>query len=63
MINPTQRIEMTAMEYASQFNHNTYKYYNYDIYLNRASVEKMYKNKYARQDYSSALHPFKVDVI
>ena len=63
MINLTERIEITATLYKTQFNCKTYKYYNSIFYSTTVNLKDMYIIKYARKDYRAALHLFKAEVI
>ena len=60
MINPTRVIEMTATSYLPQFMWNTYKYHNYDFYINTGGFKEMCVKKYDGKSYQFSLHPFKV---
>lgn len=60
MINKHQRIRVTAMEYVPQFDGGVSRYYRADFYVSTVLVEKMFRNKYSKNDYVSTLHPFKV---
>ena len=60
MINKNQKIRMTAIEYVQQFHCGASRYYRADFYVSTVLVEKMFRNKYARNDYQSTLHAFKV---
>lgn len=63
MINPTEVIEITTTAYVSQFVYGVSKYYNADFFVREVWLKRMYENEYARQDYQSAIHPFKAVVI
>lgn len=60
MINKNQKIRMTAIEYVPQFHSGASRYYRADFYVSTVLVEKMFRNKYARNDYQGTLHAFKV---
>ena len=62
MINPTEKIEMTRMYYATQFNGKPYKYYNDDFYSTPIRLGKMYLNKYNNKKYQFTINPFKAKV-
>ena len=62
MINPNEKLEITATEYLPQIRCNTSRYYNADFFVISASLKKIYLNKYARKDYKAALHLFKAEV-
>ena len=51
---------MTAIEYVPQFHGGASRYYRADFYVSTVLVEKMFRNKYARNDYQGTLHAFKV---
>lgn len=60
MINKHQRIRMTATEYVPQFHGGVSRYYRAGFYTSTVLVEKMFRNKYARNDYQGMLNAFKV---
>lgn len=60
MINKHQKIRMTAIAYVPQFHGGASRYYRADFYTSTVLVEKMFRNKYARNDYQGTLHAFKV---
>lgn len=62
MINPNEKLEITATGYLPQFSGNIPKYCNANFFVISASLKKIYLNKYARKDYKAALHLFKAEV-
>jgi hypothetical protein len=60
MINKNQKIRMTAIEYVPQFYSGASRYYRADFYTSTVLIEKMFRNKYAKNDYQGTLHAFKV---
>lgn len=63
MINPNEKLEMTATSYLSQFVLGDYKYDNYNFYINTGGFKAMFVNKYDGKGYQFSIHPFKVIVI
>ena len=51
---------MTATEYVPQFHGGASRYYRADFYVSTVLVEKMFLNKYARNDYQGMVNAFKV---
>ena len=60
MINLTQKIKMIAIEYRPQCPSISQRHYNPDCFEKKTSLSKVYLNKYAKKDYRSPLHPFKI---
>lgn len=62
MINKNQKIRMTATEYVTQFYGEVSRHYRADFYTRTVLVEKIFRNKYARNDYQCMLNAFKVEL-
>ena len=63
MINLTERIKMTGIEYIPQFFCSLDRHYNTDCYTTRVDLKTMYLNEYSKINYNSVLNPFKVEEI
>ena len=63
MINTTEEIEITAMDYAPQFICKPYRYCNIYFSVIPVSLETMYTIKYIGRDYQFATNPFKARVM
>ena len=62
MLNLTKGVE-TITTYIPPFIDDTLEYCNYEVYVITGSLENMYRYKYSRDYYGSALHPFKVAML
>ena len=59
MINPTKEIKITIIGYIPEIIHPLRKYYDYDCFSMKESLNNMYINKYSNRDYQSILKTFK----
>ena len=59
MINPTKNIKMTIIGYIPEIVHPLSKYYDYDCFSMKESLNNMYINKYSNRNYQSTLKTFK----
>ena len=62
MINLAKGVETTTT-YIPPFIDDTLEYCNYEVYVITVSLENMYRYKYSKDNFGSALHPFKVAIL
>ena len=62
MINWIKKIETTTT-YIPPFIEDALEYYNYEVYVITESCRDMYRHKYSRDYYGTALHPFKAVIL
>lgn len=60
MINPTKNVKMTIIGYIPEIMNPLRKYYDYDCFSMKESLNNMYINKYSNRNYQSVLKTFKV---
>lgn len=63
MINTTEEIEITTIDYAPQFNCKPYRYCNIYFRVTPVSLETMYLITYVGRDYQFAMNSFKARVM
>ena len=59
MINPTKEIKITIIGYIPEIRYPLGKYYDYDCFSMKESLNNMYINKYSNRNYQSILKTFK----
>ena len=59
MIYPDKKLEIAVIEYITQIDSKSHKYYNADFFVTVIRLKRMYESKYARKGYQYALNPFK----
>ena len=60
MINQTKNAKMTIIGYIPEIRCPLRKYYDYDCFSMKESLNNMYINKYSNRNYQSVLKTFKV---
>lgn len=60
MINPTKNTKMTIIGYIPEIRYPLRKYYDYDCFSMKESLNNMYINKYSNRNYQSVLKTFKI---
>ena len=60
MINPTKNAKMTVIGYTPEIIYALRKYYDYDCFSMKESLNNMYINKYSNRNYQSVLKTFKI---
>ena len=60
MINPTKNVKMTIIGYIPEIIYPLIKYYDYDCFSMKESLDNMYINKYSNRNFQSTLKTFKV---
>ena len=60
MINPTKNVKMTIIGYVPEIMCPLIKYYDYDCFSMKESLNNMYINKYSNRNYQSVLKTFKI---
>ena len=59
MINQTKEIKITIIGYIPEIRYPLSKYYDYDCFSMKESLNNMYINKYSNRNYQSILKTFK----
>ena len=60
MINPTKNAKMTITGYIPEIRYPLSKYYDYDCFSMKESLNNMYINKYSNRNYQTVLKTFKI---